>query len=114
MSNSIQGQSGSLDGCASPGCDYGRMSSPQPSDDLRAVAREVEDFVSGGGWDQVPQLFALVPTIDLVARQPELADSLDQNTTITPVAQDTLPEGDLAETLAGIMWPEAVHGCALA
>jgi hypothetical protein len=87
---------------------------PATPDDLRAVAREVEDFVSTGGWDQAPQLFALVPTSDLLARQPELAESLDQSAAITPVAQDALPDEDLAETLAGIVWPDVVHGCALA
>lgn len=83
-------------------------------DDLLTVTREVEDFVSSGGWDQAPQLFALVPTAQLVASQPELADQVDQNASLTPVAQDALPDADLAETLAGIMWPELVHGCALA
>ena len=40
---------------------------------LSAVVREVEDFVSTAGWDQPPQLFALVPTAELVQAQPELA-----------------------------------------
>ncbi|MGH3752483.1 MAG: PPA1309 family protein, partial [Pseudonocardiaceae bacterium] len=31
-----------------------------------------------------------------------------------PVAQEALPEGDLDVALAGIEWPEAVAGCALA
>ncbi|HEU5472547.1 MAG TPA: PPA1309 family protein [Actinophytocola sp.] len=83
-------------------------------DDLRAVAREVEDFVASGGWDQGPQLFALVPTAELLAKQPELAGTLDENAAITPVAQDALPDSDLADALAGIVWPDAVHGCALA
>lgn len=81
---------------------------------LSAVAREVEDFVATGGWDQPPQLFALVATAELVERQPELAGQVDPEAPLTPVAQDALPSEDLAEALAGIMWPEAVHGCALA
>jgi hypothetical protein len=85
-----------------------------PTDDLRAAAREVEDFVSTGGWDQAPQLFALVPTADLLARQPELAGTLGPEAALTPVAQDALPDEDLAEALAGILWPDAVRGCALA
>lgn len=84
------------------------------TDDLLAAAREVEDFVSSAGWDQGPQLFALVPTAELLARQPELAETLERNAPLTPVAQDALPEADLGEALAGIMWPDAVHGCALA
>ncbi|HET9139764.1 PPA1309 family protein [Actinophytocola sp.] len=87
---------------------------PPPAPDLIAVAREVEDFVSSAGWDQAPQLFALVPTADLLAAQPELADTLAQSAAITPVAQDALPDADLATALAAIVWPETVHGCALA
>lgn len=81
---------------------------------LSAVAREVEDFVSTAGWDQPPQLFALVPTAELVQAQPELAAQVDAGAFLTPVAQDALPSEDLADALAGIMWPEAVHGCAVA
>ena len=81
---------------------------------LSAVAREVEDFVATAGWNQPPQLFALVPTAELVEREPELAGQVDQAAPLTPVAQDSLPSEDLADALAGIMWPDAVHGCALA
>lgn len=81
---------------------------------LSAVAREVEDFVSTAGWDQPPQLFALVPTAELVQAQPDLAAQVDAGAFLTPVAQDALPNEDLAEALAGIMWPEAVQGCAIA
>ncbi|WP_253828526.1 PPA1309 family protein [Prauserella aidingensis] len=79
-----------------------------------AIAREVEEFVAAGGWQQPPQLFALVPTAELLSQQPELADSLDPNAELTPVAQDSLPDDDLAEALATIAWPELVQGCALA
>lgn len=80
---------------------------------LPSVAREVEEFVASGGWDQRPQLFALVPTAHLLAEQPDLAGQVDPASALTPVAQDELP-GDLGEALAGIMWPEAVAGCVLA
>jgi hypothetical protein len=73
----------------------------------------VEDFAASGGWDQPPQLFALVPTADLLAKQPELSDQVDEGSTLTPVAQDPLPDADLADTLAGIVWPDTVSGCAL-
>ncbi|TDV35392.1 hypothetical protein CLV71_13518 [Actinophytocola oryzae] len=81
---------------------------------LSAAAREVEDFVSTAGWDQPPQLFALVATDELVQAQPDLATQVDAGSPLTPVAQDALPNDDLAEALAGIMWPEAVQGCAVA
>src|SRR5882672_9142382 len=81
---------------------------------LSSVVREVEDFVGSGGWDQPPQLFALVPTAELVARQPELADQVDADSALTPVAQDAMPNDDLGAALAGIMWPDLVAGCALA
>jgi hypothetical protein len=92
----------------------GMTTAPPPADDLLTVTREVEDFVAGAGWDQGPQLFALVSTAELVAKQPELAGTLAQNAAITPVAQDALPDADLATALAAIVWPETVHGCALA
>lgn len=81
---------------------------------LADVAREVEEFVASAGWDQPPQLFALVETQELLARQPDLADQVDAAAALTPIAQDSLPETDLAEALARIAWPDAVVGCALA
>src|SRR3954452_21968303 len=85
-----------------------------PTPAVAALAREVEEFVASGGWDQPPQLFALVPTEVLLREQPELAGQLDVESPLTPVAQEALPEGDLAEALGRIAWPEAVVGCALA
>jgi len=82
--------------------------------DLSVAAREVEEFVAAAGWDQPPQLFALVPTAELVEREPDLAGQVDQAAPLTPVAQEALADTDLAEALGGIMWPDAVHGCALA
>jgi hypothetical protein len=70
--------------------------------------------MSSAGWDQPPQLFALVPTKELLAKEPGLADRLDPASALTPVAQDSLPEDDLADALAAIVWPGAVVGCALA
>ena len=81
---------------------------------LPATAREVEEFVAAAGWDQQPQLFALVATATLLASQPDLADQLDAQAALTPVAQQALPEGELDATLAGIEWPDSVAGCALA
>nr|WP_232328382.1 PPA1309 family protein [Kibdelosporangium sp. MJ126-NF4] len=83
------------------------------SDGLPALAAEVEQFVAAAGWDQPPQLFALVQTAELLRMQPELAGQLDDGAELTPIAQDSLPDGDLGAALAGIMWPEAVRGCAL-
>lgn len=81
---------------------------------LPATAREVEQFVAAAGWDRSPQLFALVPTRELLADQPQLTDQVDASAPLTPVAQEALPEGDLDTALAGIEWPDAVAGCALA
>jgi hypothetical protein len=93
----------------------GRVSpSETPAGLLPAVTREVDQFLAEVGWDQPPQLFALVPTAELLAQQPELAGQLDASAELTPVAQDPLPSADLAEALAGIEWPDVVVGCALA
>ncbi|HWC80607.1 MAG TPA: PPA1309 family protein [Pseudonocardiaceae bacterium] len=84
-----------------------------PTGVLPQVIREVEDFASAAGWDQPPQLFALVPTADLLAQQPELGEQLDPASPFTPIAQDPLPDEDLADALAGIVWPDVVSGCAV-
>lgn len=89
--------------------------SPQSPAVLPAITREVEEFVATGGWDQPTQLFALVGTEELLRREPGLAGQLDANAAaLTPIAQGALPEGDLADALAGIGWPDTVRGCALA
>ncbi|HWE92091.1 MAG TPA: PPA1309 family protein [Pseudonocardiaceae bacterium] len=80
---------------------------------LPQVIREVEEFAAAAGWEQPPQLFALVATAELLSRQPELGDQVDATCDLTPVAQEPLPEDDLAEVLAGIVWPETVSGCAV-
>lgn len=89
----------------------------EPSDTgVAAVTREIEEFVAASGWDQPPQLFALVPTAQLLEQQPDLAGRLDASSALTPIAQDefAVPEGgDLADALAQIAWPDAVDGCAV-
>ncbi|KAA5837189.1 PPA1309 family protein [Saccharopolyspora hirsuta] len=88
-----------------------------PEQDLTAAlppaAREIEEFVAAAGWDQPTQVFALVPTQLLLAAEPGLADQLDPESALTPIAQDSLPAEDLAEALGRIEWPEQVAGCAL-
>jgi hypothetical protein len=85
----------------------------------RAVV-EIERHMSASGWDQPAQLFALVPTAELLAAEPGLAAQLvaDAGTDLTPVAQEGLPAGaddeGLAGALARIEWPDAVTGCAVA
>ena len=80
---------------------------------LPQVIREVEDFAAAAGWDQPPQLFALVTTADLLEKHPDLGAQVDAGAPLTPVAQEPLADGDLAEALAGIAWPGTVTGCAL-
>ncbi|WP_091295993.1 PPA1309 family protein [Amycolatopsis xylanica] len=90
------------------------MASSERPGGVAGLAREVEEFVASGGWDQRPQLFALVPTRALLDEQPELKGQLDLSSPLTPVAQEALPDGDLGEALARIEWPDLVLGCALA
>lgn len=80
---------------------------------LAIAVSEAEEFVGTGGWDQPPQLFALVRTAELLAGQPEMAAHLDPDVVYTPVAQDPLPAAGLAEKLQQIVWPPAVAGCVL-
>ncbi|HEX8093625.1 PPA1309 family protein [Jatrophihabitans sp.] len=89
---------------------------------LEAVTVEIEAYVGLAGWDLPPALFALVPT-RVLAADPAAAAALGNAVagdpseiaaeSITPVAQEELPEGPLDEALAQIGWPEEVVGCAL-
>ena len=86
------------------------------TDALVAALIEVERHVGRYGWDQPARLFALVRTAELIAAEPSLADQLtgapDGYSSIEQ--EDFTPGDDLAETLAGIAWPDAVAGCVLA
>ncbi|MEV4126210.1 PPA1309 family protein [Nocardia sp. NPDC049707] len=86
---------------------------------LARSVREVAEFVDAEGWGRPPQMFALVPTADLVAAEPGLLDELDQGSELTAIAQESFPEditgGSMAldEFLATTSWPDAVSGCLL-
>lgn len=85
---------------------------------LRTAVREVEAYAAEAGWDQPARLFALVPTADLLAREPGLAEALGVDAdgpadALTPVEQEPLPaDRPLEDVLGEIMWPAEVHGCA--
>lgn len=82
---------------------------------LRIAVVEVERHASDAGWDQPSRLYALVPTVELAAAEPELAAELGisdgTGERFTPVEQE-LDEysGTLEELLGGIAWPESVAG----
>ena len=86
---------------------------------LARAIHDVADFVDPAGWGAAPQLFALVPTADLVAAEPALADQVNTADELTPVAQDPLPDEvvdgtiPLDEFLATTSWPATVAGCVL-
>ncbi len=85
---------------------------------LSIVALETERYVSGAGWDQPTRLFALVPSADLLAREPGLASTSGISDlapgALSAVEQDELPEhSGLEHLLAQIAWPEAVAGAAI-
>lgn len=89
---------------------------PEVDPYLRSVAREIEAHAAGSGWDQPARLFALVPTSDLLAREPGLATALGvteaEAGSLTPVEQEAREDHPLEETLEQIMWPAEVFGCA--
>lgn len=94
-------------------------SAAQPvTDPLALAALDTERHVASSGWDQGPRLFALVPTEDLLRREPHLAAGLTVSDQIagalTAVEQEELPETDSIESLLGqIAWPDSVEGCAI-
>lgn len=85
---------------------------------LRVAVRELETHAAEAGWDQPSRLYALVPTSDLVVREPALAaamgiDEASAAGSLTPVEQDQVPqERSLEQVLEQIMWPAEVYGCA--
>ncbi|MEV6770341.1 PPA1309 family protein [Nocardia sp. NPDC051030] len=86
---------------------------------LYRCIREVAEYVDGEGWNRPPQMFALVPTVDLVAAEPALLDQLDSEDALTPIAQEPFPEDltgysmALDAFLATTSWPQSVEGCVL-
>ena len=85
---------------------------------LASAVLEIEQHIAVGGWDQPARLYALVPTAELVAKEPVLAHAmgLDESAaagSLTPVEQDPLgPDADLERSLESITWPAGVAGCA--
>lgn len=92
---------------------------PMAANPLTRAVLEIDEYVSGLGWDQPARLFALVDTARLRAEQPSLADRLglageQQAAALTPIEQEEIPAGrPLDEFLGTIGWPDAVAGCAL-
>lgn len=86
---------------------------------LTRLVVDVERHVAARGWDQPPQLYALVETAELLRREPQLAQQLGLLTSaageLTPVEQGELPaHASLEELLGGVAWPPEVLGAALA
>ncbi|MEV4448852.1 MULTISPECIES: PPA1309 family protein [Streptomyces] len=92
---------------------------PMAASPLTRAVLEIDEYVSGLGWDQPARLFALVDTARLRAQEPGLAAQLGlqdepETTGLTPIEQDEIPaDKPLDEFLGTIAWPDAVVGCAL-
>ena len=93
------------------------MSENPSSDRLIACLAEVERHVSSMGWDQPARLFALVPTQELLEKEPQLKGQVPESMpdALSAVEQDGFATGtDVLERLAEIYWPESVEGTAMA
>jgi len=87
-------------------------------DAVRQAVLEVETHVAESGWDQPARLYALVPTSELLAAQPELAarlglDPANAAGTFTPIEQEVDPSESIESLLTRIEWPPAVRGAAV-
>lgn len=82
-----------------------------PDSALRRATLEVERHVGEAGWDQVPRLFALVPTAELIERAPQLAGQLGDPGDFTSIEQEALPAGSFEDALDALTWPPSVAGC---
>ena len=85
---------------------------------LASAILEIEQHLSGDGWDQPARLYALVDTAALVQQEPALAsamglDAAAEAGSLTAVEQDQL---DASKPLEGVLesieWPSGVAGCA--
>ena len=89
-----------------------------PIDPLQSVVGEVEGHVAEAGWDQPPQLFALVQTEELLRAEPQLASTMGlvagDPASLTPIAQEPLGDAPLDEQLASMVFGEEVLGVVLA
>jgi hypothetical protein len=85
---------------------------------LQSVVGEVEGHVAEAGWDQPPQLFALVPTEELLRAEPQLAQTMGlvagSPSSLTPVAQEPLTDAPLDAQLSSMVFGEEVLGVVLA
>ena len=92
---------------------------PMAASPLTRAVLEIDEYVSGLGWNQPARLFALVDTARLRNQEPVLAAQLglegeSETTGLTPIEQEELPaDRPLDEFLGTIAWPDAVAGCAL-
>jgi hypothetical protein len=100
---------------------HGRVSqTSQPvADPLSIAALDTERHVAASGWDQNPRLFALVPTADLLEREPHLRSQMRgadlAEGALSAIEQENLPRtSNLESLLGGIAWPDTVVGAALA
>jgi hypothetical protein len=89
-----------------------------PPNPLIAAVAEVEKDTARSGWDQPPRLFALVPTADLLEREPQLALSFADREVfgeLTAIQQEDVPADEPLDLfLSGIAWPAEVFGAVLA
>ena len=97
----------------------GHVTSQPVADPLTIAALDTERHVAAAGWDQNPRLFALVPTADLLEREPHLRAGLSGSDlsegALSAIEQEDVPPTSNLESLLGRMsWPEAVAGVALA
>ena len=85
---------------------------------LASAVLEIEQHIATSGWDQPARLYALVPTAELVEKEPALAHAmgLDEAAaagSLTAVEQDRIgADTDLERSLESIAWPPGVAGCA--
>ncbi|MCN9240010.1 PPA1309 family protein [Streptomyces sp. RY43-2] len=93
---------------------------PMAASPLTRAVLEIDEYVSGFGWDQAARLFALVDTARLRTQEPALAaqlglaDAPEATSGLTPIEQEEIPaDRPLDEFLGTIAWPDAVAGCAL-
>jgi hypothetical protein len=93
--------------------------SPSDAQSVVALRRSVDEIaaeLARVGWGQPTRLFSLVSSDLLLADEPDMAAEIGAEPgTLTAIEQEEFDREVPVETmLAGITWPAAVHGAAIA
>jgi hypothetical protein len=84
-------------------------------DAVTSAVVETARHAAGGEWGGEPRLYALARRASLGPFEEDLSVRVTSASAdaLIPIEQDSFPDGDPVQALAGIRWPAEVAGCVL-